>query len=645
MKIRNSIFIIIMIVLVTTFVSTFYGIELSSQKITAEIIEKTESISHNTMYNISKLMFERQSDIKQLSDIRNPILHNPDITLESKIDYLRTIEKSNKAFTSISLYDKNGIKIGNTRNVGIGTDDSDKLFFISAMKDKHHIDSVPVFSSTLNLNIIHFSSPFYDENGIVNGIIMAEFPLNKITSLINQNEQLISETNFELVSNDGTVIFSKNKRELASSRSLNDVPAFNMIKNSQENVISIIDTEQDALFVIVSQSGYMDYAGNNWYLSVSIPSEIALQEVNNFRITSIIVTVATIMVSIIISILFSRSITKPIILLQESFVKIVAGDLQAISIPKGSDEIRELSKSFNMMTEYLKKNNELAKNEELLLKRQISDTHQRYILEKKLSESKTKLTSEKLFAAQKSEFTAMISHELKTPLFPIMMHCEMLKNPEMLGKLSAEQLKSVNEIESMANKLSVLTSDIFDANKLDMNQITFTKKKFKLCDFLNKIIINCKPFTVKKQISLTMSADDLEIYTDYDRLSQVFTNIITNSVDFTSADSGKIHIAAKSEDGDILFSVKDNGIGIDSQMLPHIFRKFYQVDATLKRKHGGTGLGLVICKGIVEGLGGKIWVDSKIDKGTTIFFTIPSDEVHDYTYGVRNSELKIDDDS
>jgi signal transduction histidine kinase len=643
MKIRNSIFIIIIIVLGTTFVSTFYGIELSSQKITTEIIEKTEDLSQNTMYNISKLMFERQSDIKQLSDIRNPILHNPDITLESKVDYLRTIEKSNKSFTSISLYDKNGIKIGNTRNIGIGTDDSDKLFFISAMKDKHHIDSVPVFSSALNLNIIHFSSPFYDENGIVNGIIMAEFPLNKIISLINQNEHLISETNFDIVSNDGTVIFSKDKRELASSRSLNDVPIFNMIKNSQENIISIIDTEQDVLFVIVSQSGHMDYAGNNWYLFVSIPLEIALQDVNNFRNTSIIVTVALIMSCFIISILFSRSITIPIILLQESFAKIVSGDLQAMSILKGSDEFHELSKSFNIMTEDLKKNNELAKNEELLLKRQIGDTYQRYILEKELSESNAKLASEKLFNIQKEEFSAMVSHELKTPLFPIKMHCEMLKNPEMLGKLSAEQLESVNEIEAMANKLSVLTDDIFDANKLNMKQMTFTKKKFKLCDVLNKIIINCKPFTNKKQILLTMSADDLEIYTDYDRLSQVFTNLIINSVDFVSVSGGEIHIDAKSKDGDILFSVKDNGSGIDPKILPHLFRKFYQTDTTLKRKHGGTGLGLVICKGIVDGLGGNIWVESEIGKGTTVFFTIPSDESNDYTYGVRNSELKLDD--
>ena len=93
---------------------------------------------------IAALMFERQVDIRQLSDINNPIMHNPNISLNSKVDYLRILEESSKSYTSISLYDENGIKIGNTRNVGIGSDDSDKPFFIHAIKGQNYFDELPV---------------------------------------------------------------------------------------------------------------------------------------------------------------------------------------------------------------------------------------------------------------------------------------------------------------------------------------------------------------------------------------------------------------------------------------------------------------------------------------------------------------------
>jgi len=587
MKIRNSIFTIIMIVLTVSSISTFYGIEQSSQKITAEITEKIEALSQNTMNEISKLMFERQADIKQLSDIRNPILHNTDISLESKIDYLRALEKSSKAFTSISLYDKNGVKIGNTRNIGIGSDDSDKPFFISAIKDQHYVDDIPVFSSVLNLNIIHFSGPLYDENGIPNGVIMAEFPLNKITSLINYNENLISETNFDLVSDDGIVIFSKDTRETAFSRSLNDISAFNMIKNSQRNVVSVIDDEQDALFVIVSQDKYLDYVGNNWYLFVSIPSEVALQEVNDYRTSSIITTLAVIVVGFIISILFSRSITTPIISLQKSFAKVMSGDLKVISDPKGSDEIRELHEYFYKM----------------LIALQHVDK-------------------------QKHEFLSMITHELKTPLTPITGWAEGLKDTKRFGELTEKQKMAVNSIYSNAIKLNRLIGDILDVQKLELNKMEFHNKPFGVDDMLKSICESYEPTFDSNSVKLVNNCKiHTVMYGDIHRLEQVLNNIINNSLDFISKDTGIVKINAIQKENSIIFTIEDNGIGISEENQKNLFKRFYQIDASLARKHGGTGLGLSICEGIVVKMGGKIWCESKLGQGTTFYFSIPIQKI------------------
>jgi signal transduction histidine kinase len=114
------------------------------------------------------------------------------------------------------------------------------------------------------------------------------------------------------------------------------------------------------------------------------------------------------------------------------------------------------------------------------------------------------------------------------------------------------------------------------------------------------------------------------ITSDKELLNKVFFNLIQNAVDFVPTKAARIEIGAKEDGKSVVFYVKDNGIGIMEKKKDFVFKKFYQVDITFKRKYGGSGFGLVICKGIVENLGGKIWFDTKEGEGTTFFFSIPS---------------------
>ena len=102
-------------------------------------------------------------------------------------------------------------------------------------------------------------------------------------------------------------------------------------------------------------------------------------------------------------------------------------------------------------------------------------------------------------------------------------------------------------------------------------------------------------------------------------------NLVKNSVDFVPEKGGKITIRAEVDETyqNVTFTVEDNGIGIPLEKMDNLFKTFYQVDTTLARKHGGTGLGLVICKGIIEDHGGKIWIDRSYTHGTSIKFTLP----------------------
>jgi signal transduction histidine kinase len=276
----------------------------------------------------------------------------------------------------------------------------------------------------------------------------------------------------------------------------------------------------------------------------------------------------------------------------------------------------------------IEKFNKILVEKEQRIKNQLDELQEAHIrLEKALydnDESKKLIQSQleklKETDVKKNEFAAMISHELKTPLVPIMGYAELLKTPEM--SMTAEQLECVNEIYANAERLESLVSDVLDVQKLSMRAMKFNKTKLDLREFFTKITRNYASLLSEKQIHLDVSSTNIIMDIDGCRLHQVFDNLIRNAVDFVPND-GMIEIGAKSQKNDVLFYVKDNGIGIPKEKQKDLFKKFYQIDTSVIRKHSGTGLGLTICSEIIEGLGGRIWVESEEGKGTTFYFTIP----------------------
>ena len=238
---------------------------------------------------------------------------------------------------------------------------------------------------------------------------------------------------------------------------------------------------------------------------------------------------------------------------------------------------------------------------------------------------------------QKEEFLSMVTHELKTPLTPIIGWCEALKTPNIGGKLNQVQDEAVDSIYNNSKKLHRLIGDFLDAYKLDLDKMLFTHLQVDIGGILNKTTNDFKFIVEEKNIQLiNMFKGKLKIVGDERRISQVITNLIDNAVDFVPAELGKITLNAKEEGSSVVFSVKDNGPGIEPKKQKNLFKKFYQVDTSITRKHGGTGLGLAVCKGIVNGLGGKIWVESQMGKGTTFYFSIPKKTEWEEIENTRN---------
>lgn len=236
--------------------------------------------------------------------------------------------------------------------------------------------------------------------------------------------------------------------------------------------------------------------------------------------------------------------------------------------------------------------------------------------------NKAQLATElKKIDQKKDEFSVMITHELKTPLTPIKGWCYALTHQDILGKLNDKQQNAIITIERNTSRLENLIQNILSAQKLEMNEEKFKMVNTSTKKILEAIKNNFEFMIQEKNMNFTCVTKDIIMKTDEIRIIQVLSNLIQNAIDFTIANVS-IEVKAKEEGDFVIFSVKDNGIGISQENQKSLFKKFYQVDTSLTRK-GGTGLGLTICKGIAEGLGGKIWVQSEEGTGSTFYFSIP----------------------
>ena len=236
-----------------------------------------------------------------------------------------------------------------------------------------------------------------------------------------------------------------------------------------------------------------------------------------------------------------------------------------------------------------------------------------------------KEVSEKLKGIAKDEFAAMVTHELTTPLVPIIIYCKMFKT-SMLGRIDQEQLEAIEVIEKNTKRLETLIADIMDARKLDLNQLKFKIDDLSLDEFFSNLDSDYRKALENKKCQFTTNlyAKNLVIKTDKSRLRQVFDNLIGNATKFIPENNGKIETGCMKENNNLVFYVKDNGIGILQEKQKDLFQKFYQIDMSERRSIGGTGLGLVISKGIVEKLGGTISVESDGKTGTTFYMKFPS---------------------
>jgi len=302
----------------------------------------------------------------------------------------------------------------------------------------------------------------------------------------------------------------------------------------------------------------------------------------------LVLLLITIILSTSIGYSMSRIIIEPIKELQKATQEVEIGNFKVRVNIKTGDELEQLGNAFNKTAKAL---------EETEKERQQLDK-------------------------AKTEFLSITGHELRSPMTPMKAQLQMLLG-EYFGKLNNKQKGSLDIVLRNTDRLDRIILDFLEISRIEAARLKFNFIKTNLIEHINRVVEEMKGFSPEKNIEVVLKIDKLPIIeVDPDRAMQVLRNLINNAIKF-SKNNSKIFVNVNLKKNMILFGVKDSGIGIAPENQRRVFEPFFQEEQTMYRKYSGVGLGLAVCRGIVESQNGKIWVKSDLGKGSIFYFTVP----------------------
>ncbi len=453
-------------------------------------------------------------------------------------------------------------------------------FIFVSMAYVNIIEQTNLFEASYSEKAEALSQALDASIGSRNRLYDEEVVLNYILSFIYHNDDILS-ISVNIPKDDTFEVFVSSNSDLVGdiSSAQNEQSYYN------NEIIKITDDNDPHRLTVINPIHLSGQEAGTYEIIFSLDD--AYNALNARVLNLLAITIFFLAVLIIIYfLLFRITILKPITIFKNVIDKIGKGDLDARINIKSHDEFADLAKAFNKMTKDLRERN---------------------------------LDVEKLLK-QKDEFINQLGHDLKTPLTPITTLLPLVKK-----KVDDEKLKEMLDVTiKNAEYMKNLVIKTLQLARVNSPNFELDYEKINLFQEINRVLEN-KSYILRENNIVVENKinDNLFVYADKTRIQEILDNLISNSMKYIKDGNGKIVFDAKKVDNMLTISINDTGIGITKEQLNHIFDEFYKADFS-RHDLESTGLGLSICKRIIEKHGGKIWVESPGEnKGTTVYFALP----------------------
>lgn len=512
--------------------------------------------------------------------IGTAIISNPSISNEQIEDYMVNMLCHQTIIMRYNWISPDGIVIASTKEGGEGVDLSDREHVKRIINGEEEVVS-GIVQARLSNHVILPVARGVRKDGKLLGIIVAAVDVDKIGNVLPISR--VGKTSvYGLMDNSGMLVFRSGSSDMPfeKRRVRQNCPAMSALQGRmmrmEKHVVCFDNTKCMGVFLPVHRIGWVSYC--------TIPADEVLDRHRVGVIRNIKVLLLVIVVSFAGVVFATDRYINSIEILQRAAQSIFKGDLTVRTNIDGNDELAEAAWAFDRMAERI---------EQLEINRRL--------------------------------FLQTSAHELRNPMTGIKGISSLIRKRVDAGRPPGDMVQMIGVLEKEVDRLAKILNDILEAFRAQQGDLQF-KADYKPVNIMEVIKKSLKPFEFEESSHYyTLSGTNLEeiwIMGNSMRFEGVMNNILRNAVKY-SPSGGKVQVSVEADDENVIISVKDEGIGIPEEHVDRIFESFYRSNNFNGNDPGGMGLGLYICKDVIQRHGGTIWAENNKDKGSTFYIRLP----------------------